>query len=224
MLDRAFEDEGFCVVRGPDLLWGGDVKKFSPPREVFDGVIGGPPCQAHVQYAKLNRSIGNKVSACLMSEFARIVDLCRPTWFLMENSSKAPDLLMPGYSVQKIILNAVLFGLEQNRARKFQFGSIHGQKISVEVEPLSVPMKIEKACLASEGRSGSIYNRRINGKQKSFYSPRRTWARFCELQGLPGDYLSNSPFNQKGAYRVVGNGVPIPMGRAVAKAVRMRRL
>jgi DNA (cytosine-5)-methyltransferase 1 len=25
MLDSAFEQEGFCVVRGPDVLWGGDI-------------------------------------------------------------------------------------------------------------------------------------------------------------------------------------------------------
>ena len=45
LLDRAFEEEGFCVVRGPDLLWGGDIKTFHPPAGKFDGVIGGPPCQ-----------------------------------------------------------------------------------------------------------------------------------------------------------------------------------
>lgn len=28
LLDMAFEEEGFCVVRGPDLLWGGDIKNF----------------------------------------------------------------------------------------------------------------------------------------------------------------------------------------------------
>jgi DNA (cytosine-5)-methyltransferase 1 len=48
LLDMAFEQEGFCVVRGPDLLWGGDVKRFHPPAGKFDGVIGGPPCQAPV--------------------------------------------------------------------------------------------------------------------------------------------------------------------------------
>jgi hypothetical protein len=31
LLDRAFEEAGFCVVRGPDLLWGGDVRVFHPP-------------------------------------------------------------------------------------------------------------------------------------------------------------------------------------------------
>src|SRR5689334_12026263 len=46
LLDMAFEDEGFTVVRGPDLLWGGDVKRFHAPSGHFVGVIGGPPCQA----------------------------------------------------------------------------------------------------------------------------------------------------------------------------------
>jgi DNA (cytosine-5)-methyltransferase 1 len=30
LLDMAFEEEGFCVVRGPDLLWGGDIRSFRP--------------------------------------------------------------------------------------------------------------------------------------------------------------------------------------------------
>jgi hypothetical protein len=38
LLDMAFEEEGFCVVRGPDLLWGGDIKNFHPPRGKFNGV------------------------------------------------------------------------------------------------------------------------------------------------------------------------------------------
>lgn len=42
LLGRAFEEEGFCVVRGPDLLWGGDVRAFHPPAGVFGGVIGVP--------------------------------------------------------------------------------------------------------------------------------------------------------------------------------------
>ncbi len=43
MFDHAFEREGFCVVRGPDPIWGGDVRTFSPPSGVFDGIIGGDP-------------------------------------------------------------------------------------------------------------------------------------------------------------------------------------
>jgi hypothetical protein len=40
-LGRAFEELGYCVVRGPDVLWGGDVRRFHPPAGVFAGVIGG---------------------------------------------------------------------------------------------------------------------------------------------------------------------------------------
>jgi DNA (cytosine-5)-methyltransferase 1 len=46
LLDLAFEEEGFCVVRGPDVLWGGDVRRFHPPAGKFYGIIGGPPCQS----------------------------------------------------------------------------------------------------------------------------------------------------------------------------------
>lgn len=35
LLGRAFEEMGFCVVRGPDKLWGGDIKNFRPPDGIF---------------------------------------------------------------------------------------------------------------------------------------------------------------------------------------------
>jgi hypothetical protein len=38
LLGRGFEQEGFCVVRGPDLVWGGDVRTFHPPPGAFGGV------------------------------------------------------------------------------------------------------------------------------------------------------------------------------------------
>lgn len=41
LLDMAFEEHGFTVVRGPDILWGGDIHKFTPPSGKFDGIIGG---------------------------------------------------------------------------------------------------------------------------------------------------------------------------------------
>src|SRR5713226_9467971 len=58
LLDMAFEEEGFCVVRGPDVLWGGDIRRFHPPAGVFAGVIGGPPCQAFSRLAIMVRHNG----------------------------------------------------------------------------------------------------------------------------------------------------------------------
>lgn len=40
-----------------------------------------------------------------------------------------------------------------------------------------------------------------------------------ELQGLPRDLLDHAPFTQNGKFEVVGNGVPLPMGKAIAGAI-----
>ena len=58
LLDHAFELEGFCVVRGPDVLWGGDIREFHPLCGRFDGVIGGPPCQCFSSLARLVEANG----------------------------------------------------------------------------------------------------------------------------------------------------------------------
>ena len=31
VLGKAFEEAGWWVVRGPDVIWGGDVRDFNPP-------------------------------------------------------------------------------------------------------------------------------------------------------------------------------------------------
>lgn len=73
LLDMAFEEAGFCVVRGPDVLWGGDVKRFHPPAGVFQGVIGGPPCQAFSRLQHLVQHNGLTKAENLIPEFERVV-------------------------------------------------------------------------------------------------------------------------------------------------------
>jgi DNA (cytosine-5)-methyltransferase 1 len=46
----------------------------------------------------------------------------------------------------------------------------------------------------------------------------RTWQDMARLQGLPADF-DIPPFTVHGKKSAIGNGVPIPMARAVAKAV-----
>jgi DNA (cytosine-5)-methyltransferase 1 len=219
LLDMAFEAEGFCVVRGPDLLWGGDVKTFHPPSGRFDGVIGGPPCQAFSTYSGINRHLGNRMAEDLTPEFARCVAEAQPAWWLMENVPKVPGINVPGYITTIRELNSRWLGEIQHRHRVFQFGSRDGRELHPELAALE-HLDLEPACLASEARAGRITNHRVNGKQKSLYHRRRDFDHFCELQGLPAGYLAESPFTVKDRYRVVGNGVPLPMGRAIARAVR----
>ncbi|MFT3847854.1 MAG: DNA cytosine methyltransferase [Propionivibrio sp.] len=61
---------------------------------------------------------------------------------------------------------------------------------------------LERCCVASEGAQ----------------TDRRTWSDFCELQGLPKDFRLDQ-FTQSARYRAVGNGVPVPMARTMARAV-----
>ena len=59
VLGKAFEKAGWCVVRGPDVIWGGDVRDFNPPPGHFHGVIGGPPCQSFSALAPLSSTLGS---------------------------------------------------------------------------------------------------------------------------------------------------------------------
>lgn len=77
LLDRAFEEAGFCVVRGPDILWGGDIRNFHPPENHFWGIIGGPPCQ---DFSSLRRALPTGYGLEMLGEFARCVTEANPEW------------------------------------------------------------------------------------------------------------------------------------------------
>jgi DNA (cytosine-5)-methyltransferase 1 len=214
LLDQAFEEVGFTIVRGPDSLWGGDIRGFHVGQGKFDFVIGGPPCQAHSRYACLNRKIGNRVAEDLIPEFERVVLEAMPDCFVMENVPDVPDLEIEGYKTDRVILDNRWLGEKQSRRRVFQFGSRYGRKLQVMDFSLEHPER-EPTCLASEGGSGRITYR----DGRSFYNPRRSFKEVCRLQGLPENFLNDAPFTSAEKYRVVGNGVPLPMGRAIARAV-----
>jgi len=74
LIGRSFERLGYTIFRGPDLLWGGDNRNFHVVEGIFEGVIGGPPCQWGSQLAKL----GNVSAQDLTSDFLRIVDEAKP--------------------------------------------------------------------------------------------------------------------------------------------------
>lgn len=243
LLDMAFEQEGFCVVRGPDLLWGGDIRRFSPPAGVFGLVIGGPPCQAFSRLRYLNPNAGTR-HGNLIPEFERVVREARPRAFLMENVPEAPEPEVPGYVVRSLVLNNRWMdtgdgiGAEQHRVRRFSFGTEEGLPLRVEVAVFESP---SLALAATSNQREVPVKVGESGKVKRTYRPptvlsghgavqpepgehrspaARTLAQMCRLQGLPEDFLDESPFTVHGKRQVVGNGVPLPMGRAIARAVR----
>jgi DNA (cytosine-5)-methyltransferase 1 len=198
LLDMAFEEEGFCVVRGPDLLWGGDVRRFHPPSGRFDGVIGGPPCKGESSLAHLNGTPGQS----LADEFRRVVREARPSWWVMEAVVAHDD------APYVACLNNRWVGGTQNRRRWFHSNlPLHR---CLETEAFE-PLEWDYAVLAGHGGAvGSVQR----GMAK--YSLEDA----CELQGLPRDFTASMPFTKQWKHEVIGNGVPLAMGRAIAKAVR----
>ncbi len=268
LLDMAFEEEGFCVVRGPDLLWGGDIRKFHPPGGRIEGVIGGPPCQTFSTLANLVRAKGYEPRfGNLIPEFERVIVEAQPDWVLMENVSAAPVPEVPDYQVTSFILdNCHLdagdgYGEQQERKRRFSF-ALHGRPAPnllrwITPAALLLPRsgtvtqthidnsqgaKVRRVCTGTVRGTPRIRERAILSDPRSVpvalggsgklepgaRVPSVTssdvivyrWARMLELQGLPPDFLADAPFTVEGKRKAVANGVPIPMGRAIARAVK----
>lgn len=199
LLGMAFERAGFCVVRGPDLIWGQSIEGFHVPAGRFNGVIAGSPCQ---DFSTINRNRDTAKGDWALAQFTRVVTECQPEWFLLENVPTVSSLIVEGFSIQRFDLSARECGLTQLRRRHFQFGSRIGLRLAVERRAPVSHVSLQPAALASEGRR----------------KHRRSFADFCGLQGLPHGFdLPGWPIAFK--YRAVGNGVPIPMGESIARAI-----
>jgi DNA (cytosine-5)-methyltransferase 1 len=273
LLDRAFEEEGFTVVRGPDAIWGGDVRNFHAPPGHFTGIIGGPPCQSFSPLANLVRARGYEPRfGNLIPEYERVVGEARPDWFLMEEVPQAPVPVVPGYAVAAFtVCNSSLdsgdgFGMEQERVRRFSFGVAGTVAWDLRAHLQLAVLRLPRASTVTQsnidnsdeakGRhreNALVWNpapgqrtrtqavladRRAvpvaiggSGKRKATVSNRRGVdskgrgerygiAEACRLQGLPEDFLKDAPFTEGGKLKAVANGVPIPMGRAIARAVK----
>ncbi len=219
LFDAAFEAEGFCVVRGPDLIWGGDVGRFSPPAGRFDGVIGGPPCQTHSPLAALVRHNGGRSAPCKISEFERVVAEADPRWFVMENVVGAPAPGVSGYAVQSDVVRDYWCGGVTLRRRRFSFGLRQRDSSTPlprwAVETLALHRSDpEPSALASGSEWCAVDGRPAGSKT------RETVKNHLRKQGLRPDFFDHSPFTVREQVRLLGNGVPLALGRAVARSVR----
>lgn len=198
LLDLAFELAGFCVVRGPDLIFGGDIRNFHPSPGVFWGVIGGPPCQ---DFSGLRRAEPSGQGLAMLREFVRCVTEAGVEWFLMENVARTPNLWevpgvcdLTGYTVQRFDINQGWYSAV-SRLRHIQFGSLSGRLLNVTRRVVTGPK--EGAALANDDRS---------------------FREICRLQGLPDDY-DLPGFLAAEKKRAVGNGVPLVLGKVLAEAI-----
>lgn len=148
-LDLGFEKAGFEIVTANEYdktIWAtyeknhnvplikGDIREISS--DAFpecDGIIGGPPCQSWSEAGSL-RGI-NDPRGQLFYEYIRILKDKKPKFFLAENvkgmmanrHSEAVDGIISqfedaGYDVFIKLLNAVDYGVAQDRKRVFYVG------------------------------------------------------------------------------------------------------
>jgi len=227
LLGAAFEAEGFCVVRGPDVLWGGDIRRFTTPPGQFDGIIGGPPCQCFSRLAHMVRQNGHEPKfGNLIPEFERSVREGEPTWFLMEEVPDAPVPSVEGYGVHAFLLNNRQLGEVQNRVRRWSFG-YRGEGRILKIETVALePLEFEYAACGGHGTSIGVGLDKRRKKQCRLYNQgfhnvksNGSFRELCRKQGLPADF-DLPPFTVAGKCTAVGNGVPMAMGRALARAVK----
>ena len=189
-----FEERGFCVVRGPDLITGQDIRSFHVPSGAFAGVIGGSPCQ---EFSALNRDEPTGYGEEMLAEFCRVVSEAKPDWYLLENVARVPDIHIDGYSWQRFALDLSWF-TDCSRLRHFQFGHRSGLLLD---PPIST-------------RSGVLHTAALASDDRSF-------AQLKDIQGLPAGYDLPS-FTVEGKKRAVGNGVPLPLGRELARLIDLQ--
>lgn len=190
LLGRAFEQTGFCVVRGPDIITGGDIKDFHPPAAKFSGIIGGPPCQ---DFSQLNRT-PTEYSSAMLDEFGRVVIETDCDWFLFENVVCAPDIEIAGYQQQRFALDLAWFS-DFSRRRDFIFGSKSGHTLNPMI-----------------GTRGDVIGTCVTG------SDERSFPACCEIQGLSADF--DIPFfSLAGKKQAIANAVPLQLGSYVAQLI-----
>jgi DNA (cytosine-5)-methyltransferase 1 len=110
------------------------IKSFIQNKRVHL-IIGGPPCQGFSLAGNIARKFVDDPRNKLFKEFVRIVNHVKPDVFLMENvaslkthnSGKTLKKIIKcfasaGYDVKSKILNAVNYGVPQNRRRIFIVG------------------------------------------------------------------------------------------------------
>lgn len=193
LLGKAFEENKFCVVKAGDKnLDNSDIRNFHAPSGVFNGVIGGSPCQ---DFSRLNRH-PKRYGFEMLEEYQRVVKEASPDWYLFENVSGVPPFQIEGYTEQRFKICLSWFS-PFSRLRVFQFGSKNGTLLNPMVKTKDFNQIIGTAVTGNDHRS---------------------FQTICEIQGLDKDF--DLPFlSLAGKKQAVANAVPMPLGRYMVQLI-----
>jgi len=118
------------------LITEAEVKKLTEGI-VVDIVVGGPPCQGFSMAGNIGRKFIDDPRNHLFNEFARIIKIVKPRYFLMENvarmfthnGGKTREEVIEkfnelGYTVEAKVLNTADYGVPQQRRRVIFIGRL----------------------------------------------------------------------------------------------------
>lgn len=113
-----------------------EIKKLIGNNKI-DVIIGGPPCQGFSIAGKIGRNFIEDERNQLFKEFVRFVEVIKPRIFVMENVAAlkthnkgktieeiVKEFERVGYTVKYDVLNAVNYGVPQQRRRIFVIGTL----------------------------------------------------------------------------------------------------
>lgn len=102
----------------PDIIHLGDVRQIFVCPDKIDLLLGGPPCQ-DLSISKRNRQGLKGERSSLFWDFVRMLDKCKPKYFLMENVASMKktdrDFISSVLGVEPIMINSALVSAQQRK-------------------------------------------------------------------------------------------------------------
>jgi len=213
----------------------GDIRKMDAAltaarvgldRHELDILLAGPPCQGFSESNKRTRTLLNPANG-LYQEFLRFLGVLNPSWFLFEN---VPGLLTLsegsvlkaiqcaakelGYESEWRVVNALNYGVPQNRRRVFLVGNRTGTPISFP-EPTHGTTDTARAVTVGEAiRDLPVLENGASTDRRPFRKPLDTsneyLARVRDLRGeddlVSGNLVTHNSEKVVLRYKHVGQG------------------
>lgn len=126
--------------------------------QIIDVIIGGPPCQGFSMAGNIGRRFIDDSRNQLFREFARIVEIVQPSYFVMENVARLfthnkgetkKEIIelfkKMNYNVECKVVNTADFGIPQVRNRVLFIGNRISNKIVFPTKTIDKPISIKEA-------------------------------------------------------------------------------
>ncbi len=126
--------------------------------QIIDVIIGGPPCQGFSMAGNIGRKFLDDSRNQLFREFARIVEIVQPSYFVMENVARLfthnkgetkKEIIelfkKMNYNVDCKVVNTADFGIPQVRNRVLFIGNRISNNIVFPTKTVDKPISIKEA-------------------------------------------------------------------------------